>query len=454
MRVLLDARNLALTQGTGIATYARNVSRLNKEAGNSVDILYEFHAPNQKNAVLDEMAFFDPRHGSGSDRLDRMMMMAAAAKQIAWPKPVRAEHVPLGGFVDRRPLQSRLPMFDRILTAPLIYRKASAYFYITGRFLPVTMDPLPDVAHWTTPHPIYVPGARNVYTVHDVIPLKLPYTTIDNRKRYYGMIKGAVRHADQIISISETTTNDLLEIAPEAAGKITNTSQSVALPESLLREPADALLQNLFGLQNKKFFVFFAAIEPKKNVGRLIEALLASKSPYPLLIIGKKGWLYEDELRPLGYAAAKAQLAGAQAAPSSRVVLIDYVSFPMLIRSMKAARALLFPSLYEGFGLPILEAMLCGTPVMTSNTGAMAEVAPPGTALLVDPLDVPAMSRAIEQLAADDALCARLSAAGLNRARDFSWDRYRGSVVKAYERALAASTASNAAEIGSPRAAA
>lgn len=452
MRILLDARNLALTQGTGIATYARNISRANKEAGNHVDILYEFYAPRDGNALLEELAFFDPQYGTGSSRLDRAMMMASAAKQIVVPKPVQARPVRLGGFVDTRAVESRLPTFDRILTSPLIYRKAYAYFYLTGRFLPVAMDPLPDVAHWTTPHPIYVPGARNVYTVHDVIPLKLPYTTVDNRKKYYRMIKGAVAHADQIISISETTTRDLLEVTPEAAGKITDTSQSVLLPQALLRPDGDGsgVLQNLFGLEDKKFFVFFAAIEPKKNVGRLIEAFLGSNSPYPLVIIGKKGWLYENELKPLEYQAVKAQLGGSVQVASS-VVLVDYVSFPLLVRFMKSARALLFPSLYEGFGLPILEAMLCGTPVMTSNSGAMAEVARPGTALLVDPLNVREMTQAIERLATDDALCAQLSAAGLERAKDFSWDRYRASVMQAYDRALAFPRAVGTGSIAQPR---
>jgi glycosyltransferase involved in cell wall biosynthesis len=105
---------------------------------------------------------------------------------------------------------------------------------------------------------------------------------------------------------------------------------------------------------------------------------------------------------------------------------------------VKAARAVLFPSLYEGFGLPILEAMACGTPVMTSNTGAMKEIAQPGTAMLIDPLSIPEMTQAIERLASDDDLCARLSAAGLARAKDFGWDRYRAAVATAYDHALTA----------------
>jgi glycosyltransferase involved in cell wall biosynthesis len=371
--------------------------------------------------------------------VDQVITLASVARQLAWPRPVQARAVRLPGFVDSRALQSRLPPFDRIVTAPLVYRKAWIYFCLTGRFLPVVCDLKPDVAHWTTPHPIYMPGARNVYTVHDVIPLKLPYTTLDNRRRFLGVIKGAVRHADQIISISDTTTRDLLAVAPEAAAMITITSQSVALPRSFLTSGCDGeqALRNLFGLESKKFFLFYAAIEPKKNLGRLIEAFLSSSSPYPLVLVGKKGWLYENELRPLGYLAARAELSRTGAA-SRRIVHLDYMSFALLMQLVKAARAVLFPSLYEGFGLPILEAMACGTPVMTSDSGAMHEIARPGTAMLIDPLSIPEMTQAIERLASDDALCARLSAAGLARADDYGWDRYRAAIATAYDRALAA----------------
>jgi glycosyltransferase involved in cell wall biosynthesis len=127
---------------------------------------------------------------------------------------------------------------------------------------------------------------------------------------------------------------------------------------------------------------------------------------------------------------------------------LDYISSTLLTQLVKAARAVLFPSLYEGFGLPILEAMVCGTPVMTSNTGAMAEIARPGTALLIDPLNVREMMQAIERLANDDELCARLSAAGLARSGDFSWDRYRAMIMGTYERALAAPRAAHVCKEG------
>jgi len=433
MRVLVDALNLSLSQGTGLATYARNVCRANQEAGNQVEILYEFLAPRGRTALEEELAFYDPRYGI-SPRTDRILNLALLARQVAWPRPVLARPLRFEGFVDTRSLQDQLPRFDRILTSPLIYRRARVYFKLTGRFLPVVADPMPDVAHWTTPHPIYMPNTRNIYTIHDVIPLKLPYTTMDDRRRYLGMIKGAVNHASQIISVSETTTRDLLAIAPEAAGKITNTSQSIApLRSDFARNPDDRQqLRNLLGVDHKKFFIFLSAIEPKKNLGRLIEAFLASDSPYPLVVVGKKAWLYENELRPLNYQATREKL-GLTPKGKTRIVQLDYVSHDLVGKLVRAARAVLFPSLYEGFGLPILEAMTAGTPVMTSNSGAMAEIARPGTALLIDPLNVEEMTGAIERLARDDDLCTKLSATGMARARDYNWDDYRKKLMQAYE---------------------
>jgi glycosyltransferase involved in cell wall biosynthesis len=191
-------------------------------------------------------------------------------------------------------------------------------------------------------------------------------------------------------------------------------------------------IDNLLGLTSRKFFIFYAAIEPKKNLGRLMEAYLGSNSPYPLVVVGRKGWLANPELRPLLYEDVKTSLTGSK----GRIVQLDYVSSELLVTLVRSARAVLFPSIYEGFGLPILESMMCGTPVMTANFGAMREVATAEAALLIDPFDIRDMSRAITALSTDDMLCARLSAAGRLRAEAFSWELYKSRVANAYARVM------------------
>lgn len=440
MRVLLDTRVLSLPQGTGIATYGRNLSLINGELGNSVDLLYEFYRAGGQDPVLEEVSFYDPQYSIGSSRLDRGLTAARIVRQITQPNHVvRARPVARTGFVDDRAIRHRLPHFDRVVTAPLIYRMAWKYFSLTGRFLPVATDLKTDLAHWTAPFPIYAPESKNVYTIHDVIPLKLPFTSQDKRQQYLRLIRNIISIADHIVAVSETTKRDLVELVPDAEPKTSITYQSVQLPPKLLAMPADEnarLVKNLFGVTAQKYFLFFSAIEPKKNVGRLLEAYLASNSPFPLIMVGHKGWLFEDELRPLGYQEIGARLLGRQGRVPARVIPVDFVNFRLLVALIRSARAVLFPSIYEGFGLPILEAMICGTPVMTSNFGAMKETAGAEAALLVDPFDPSDMTAAIERLSQDDTLCQQLAAAGPVRAKAFAWENYRERLAQAYRTAL------------------
>lgn len=440
MRILLDAKDLSLAQGTGIATYTRNVSQINAELGNSVDLLHQFRVLRRGDSVLEEVSFYDRQPTARGWRGDVLARFAAVAAKLLLPqRAVRPRPVKISGFVDKRTLGASVAHFDRILTAPDVFRVAWAYFWLTGRFLPVRVDPAPDVAHWSMPLPIHHPGTRNVYTVHDLIPLKLPFSTLDNKRSYRRLIKTIVAKADRIITVSETTAKDLLELEPEAASRISNTYQSVRIPAEYLARSDDEnarTVANLLGLQHRRFLLFYSAIEPKKNLGRLIEAYLASGSPFPLVIVGAKALLADPELHALRYETARSILASGGAS-EARVALLDHVSPGLLVTLIRSARAVLFPSIYEGFGLPILESMMCGTPVLTSNFGAMQEVAGPDAALLVDPFDIRELRQGIELLSRDDALCQRLSAAGPVRAEAFSWDGYRTRLATAYHKAMA-----------------
>jgi glycosyltransferase involved in cell wall biosynthesis len=198
-------------------------------------------------------------------------------------------------------------------------------------------------------------------------------------------------------------------------------------------------LQGGFGLEWQQYFLFFGAIEPKKNVGRLIEAYLASGSRHPLVICGKHAWnshqelglLYEDDRRDFVPRGPTEGVQGLSRRLRDRVILIDYVPSSLLIGLIRGARALLFPSLYEGFGLPVLEALQLGTPVMTSNTSSLPEVAG-DAALLVDPYDTRAMAEAIQALDNDSELRATLSGRGPKQAALFSPDAYGKRLVDLY----------------------
>jgi glycosyltransferase involved in cell wall biosynthesis len=177
------------------------------------------------------------------------------------------------------------------------------------------------------------------------------------------------------------------------------------------------------------YFLFFGAIEPKKNLGRLIEAYLAADLATPLVIAGPKAWKADAELRLLD------SVHGARLLAQGRIRLLGHLPGSQLMTLVRGAKAVLFPSLYEGFGLPAVEAMALGAPVLASTAGALSEVVS-DAGLLVDPYDGEAMTRALRQLDTDGDLRARLRAAGPVRAQAFSLQAYQTRLGALHDRLL------------------
>jgi glycosyltransferase involved in cell wall biosynthesis len=181
-----------------------------------------------------------------------------------------------------------------------------------------------------------------------------------------------------------------------------------------------AAVRNRYGLQGP-YLLYVGTLHPRKNLVRLVQAfarlpalLSAAGRPTPglqLVLAGRKGWLYDDifaQVRRLDL--------------EDRVILTGYVPDEDLPALLSAARAFVFPSLYEGFGLPVVEAMACGTPVVCANTSSLPEVAG-DAALLVDPLDEGAIAAALARLLSDDDLHRELVDRGFRQAARFSWQR-------------------------------
>jgi len=169
--------------------------------------------------------------------------------------------------------------------------------------------------------------------------------------------------------------------------------------------------------------LFYGALEPKKNVSRLIDAYFFSGVILPLVLVTSGGWGNEAEVA-LIERRANTQIR-------QRIYRLDYISQPMLVTMIRGACALIFPSLYEGFGLPVLEAMLLGTPVVTSRLGSLPEVAG-DAALLVNPYEVSEIARGIGKIVEDADLRAELSTRGRTQAAVFSVERYRERVAQLY----------------------
>lgn len=442
-KVLVDGFNLGLEQGTGVATYARNLTFCAHELGYETDVLYDVRQSPGVHSLLKEISFFDPRVGTPPAWL---LAWRYLTESVTSPFGVRAKAVPITGRVIATHYKSKLPYFDTIWNSPDVFNRAVRHFAVTrGRLsarLATKPGMRPAIAHWTYPLPIRVPGALNIYTLHDLVPLRLPFTTLDNKRRYFALVRRLARRADHIVTVSETSKRDIVNLLGVPEHRITNTYQAVEIPSKYADKPDSMVKQEVEGTFNvsyKEYMLFFGAIEPKKNVGRLIEAYLAAKIDTPLLILGKMAWKSEQEMRLLDDdATSYLETLGSLTYRRRKVLHVDYAPFPLLVSLIRGAKAVLFPSLYEGFGLPVLEAMKLGTPVLTSTEGATREIAGEG-ALLVDPYDTRALAEGISALEANADFRARLSLHGRRTAEIYSMEAYKARVGSLYERLLSES---------------
>lgn len=220
----------------------------------------------------------------------------------------------------------------------------------------------------------------------------------------------SVRRAARVIAISGATRDDLCRFYGVPEGKVRVIPHGVD-PQFAPQPPeAQRKIRERYGL-HAPFVLYLGTIQPRKNLVRLVRAFerLADCMPdLELALGGKRGWLAE----PIEQAIASSR-------HRERIHLLGYVPEEDLPALYSAAAVFTLPSLYEGFGLPALEAMACGVPVVASNRGALPEIA--GPALLVDPLDVDALAEGLRQALQPDAR-QRLIAAGLEHARRFRWE--------------------------------
>lgn len=430
--VVIDAFNLSLEKGTGVATYARNLSTSLRDLGCEVGVLYGGSFSVGRSRLLREILFFD----SQSIAATRLQLAWRSVRSSLAPSWNRAFEVPMTGSVVYEPFASRLPHYDTIWNSCDLYLKASTQFDIFGAINRVSVPRKPDLCHWTYPLPLKIPGVPNIYTLHDLVPLRLPYTTLDKKERHLRLLKWICRTAAHIVTVSEHSRRDIVELLEVDPAKVTNTYQAVSIRDEDRFKPEEDVqrdVESIFGLPYREYFLFFGSIEPKKNIGRMIEGYLASGVDTPLAIVGARAWKSKQELKLLQSEDGRSQLAPHAAA---RIVRLEYAPLGLLVSLIRGAKAVLFPSLYEGFGLPILESMLLGTPVLSSNTSSVPEVAG-DAALLVSPYDTRAIADGVRALDADDELRADLSERGKRRAALFSEAAYRQRLAAVYEKAIA-----------------
>ncbi|KQM68145.1 hypothetical protein ASE75_02590 [Sphingomonas sp. Leaf17] len=354
LTLCMDARMLAESAGTGVATYARGLRAAQRSLGDACLLTDGFVG----------------RMGERRSRSEKLRRWLATRRDVPVAAPSAAEG----------------------LVGADIFRRAQVHFDRHGTLMRVVPPPGPaGIMHWTYPVPIRLCGWRNVYTIHDAIPLMAPDLSPIDPVRHRRLLTAIAGAADGIVTVSAAARADIAATLNLDPGRVVDCGQAVS--------PVVAGRAGAAGLEPGGYFLFCGSIEPRKNLIRLAAAWAASGVTTPLVVVGGDGWRAETILPALDAAG---------------VIRLPYLPTADLHAVQAGARGVLFPTLAEGFGLPIIEAMGFGVPVLTSRYGATAEVAG-GAALLVDPTDTAAIADAIRRLDGDAPLRATLASAGRAR---------------------------------------
>jgi len=272
-------------------------------------------------------------------------------------------------------------------------------------------------------------GGPQLFTCHDLTVLShAECHTVENKVHSLTGLLRAHLGGAHFLAISETTAGELRRQLEIPAGRIHVVHLAAAPQFRRLEQNPSACLRQRFDVEGN-FLLAVGTLEPRKNLRRLIDAYGALgedlRRRWPLLLAGGEGWHHEDLLRQL---EERPEL--------STVRRLGPVGSEDLLHLYNAAGLFVYPSLAEGFGLPLLEAMACGAPVLTSAGGATAEVAG-DAARLVDPHDTEALSSALEALLAEPATREGLRTRGFERAHAFSWAATAGETLALYHRLAA-----------------
>jgi len=276
--------------------------------------------------------------------------------------------------------------------------------------------------------PDFIPPAfgarRSVVTVHDLNFLYYPqFLTSDSLRYYAGQIEWAARRADHILADSEATRQDLIRLLAVPPEKVTTVHLAADPAFRPLPPPQVEATLARYGLR-RGYLLFVGTLEPRKNLPGLLAAyrilLDRGETDAPLVVVGGHGWLYEETF-------ARVEELGL----ADRVLFLHAVPDADLPAIYNGAALLATPSFYEGFGLPPLEAMACGTPVVAAERGSLPEVV--GEAgVLIDPEEPEAIAAGMAQVLDEPDLQARLREAGLARAARFTWQETARRTLEVY----------------------
>ena len=311
-----------------------------------------------------------------------------------------------------------------------VFRKLPLRFLLEQALLPLLLLKYRiDVVHSLHySFPLVSFGARQVVTLCDMTFFSMPEVHQRKKIAYFRtFIRAAVRRADKIIFISHSAEQDCISFlgAPRGSSAVIHLGKSDAFGLNL--DPVEIRKVREKYRLPQEYVLYVGTVEPRKNLSRLVSAFAAVSGQHPglvLVVAGMKGWMNEGLLENIRSLHLE-----------SRVVFTGFIpesEKPFLIAG---AKVFAYPSLYEGFGIPVLEALACGIPTLTSNVSSLPEVAG-DAALTVDPRNVPEMALALERLLSDASLRAELRESSVRQAAQFTWAKTAALTLRAYEDVL------------------
>ncbi len=313
---------------------------------------------------------------------------------------VRVRTIPLSDeWLARLWHRARLPIPVEVITGPL------DLFYSPDFVLPPTL-----------------PRTRTLLTVHDLSFLRYPDHFVPKLVRYLSrVVPRSVARADRVLADSEATRADLVRLLGTPAEKVEVLYSGVDARFRPEPRPGEReRLRTRYGLGQQPYVLAVGTLQPRKNYVRLIRAFASLRSDdIQLAIAGGRGWLYQEVLTEAEKHADRVRMMG----------FVEETDLPALYRG---ATLFAFPSFYEGFGLPVLEAMACGVPVVCSNGSSLPEVAGEA-ALLVDPHDEQGLAEALRRVLEDEELRQEMVARGLEQAARFTWERAARQLLATFD---------------------
>jgi len=272
---------------------------------------------------------------------------------------------------------------------------------------------------------LFFPG-KIVLTIHDLSFKLFPKTfKISNRIYLNFIVPLSVKYADKIITVSKNTKEDLIREYNVNEDKIRVIYNGVDNKYTIINNRNKVENIKIKYELPEKFVLYLGTLEPRKNLKNLIKAYSKIKEKKTKLVIaGGKGWLYEDIFSLVNDKKME-----------DKVIFTGYVDEKDIVALYNAATLFVYPSLYEGFGLPPLEAMACGTPVITSNVSSLPEVVG-DAAITVDPYNINGLAEEINKVLGNEVLQKAMIKKGIERAKEFTWEKTARETIRVYEEVL------------------